>query len=390
MKTLPQAEWTQREELAALVAALGSGKIRWVGGAVRDTLLGSDVQDVDAATPLTPQEVIAACTRAGIRTAPTGIEHGTITAIFPNGSIEVTTLRKDVETDGRRATIEYAEDWQEDAARRDFTINALYVDPETLEIFDYFGGVDDLAARRVRFIGDARQRIREDYLRLLRYFRFQARFGAELDAEAEDACRELAEGLRGLSRERVGWELQTLLRLPDPANTVQRMRELGVLQVVLPESGNREVEKLRQLVAAEAAAGVAPDAIRRLAALLPAVRPVAESVAARLRLSRKQRARLDCAAGRDPRDAEHPRTLAYFEGMESAIDRLLLGGASIEHLTGWEAPEFPLKGGDLVAAGLTAGPEVAKRLQALEREWVARGFPLADKHTIMEWEGKDR
>lgn len=390
MTTLPKAAWTQRDELASLVSALGEGKIRWVGGAVRDTLLGAQVSDVDAATPLPPEEVIAACTRAGIRTAPTGIEHGTVTAIFPHCNIEVTTLRKDVETDGRRATIAYAAEWQEDAARRDFTINALYADPRTLEIFDYFGGVADLEARRVRFIGDSRQRIREDYLRLLRYFRFQARFGAELDAAAEDACRELAEGLRGLSRERVGWELLTLLGLPDPADTVERMRQLGVLQVVLPESGPREIEQLCMLIAAEASAGVEPDAIRRLAALLPALQPVAESVAARLRLSRKQRARLERAAAREPHDAEHARALAYIEGRTSAVDRLLLTGASIEAIAGWQAPEFPLKGGDLVAAGLTAGPQVARRLQALEREWIARGFPSADKQAIMEWEVKDR
>lgn len=375
MATLPEAAWTKRDDLAQLVAALGEGNIRWVGGAVRDTLLGADVHDIDAATPLTPQEVIAACTKAGIRTAPTGIEHGTITAISQDGNIEITTLRKDVETDGRRATIEYAEDWQDDAARRDFTINALYADPRTLEIFDYFGGVDDLQVGRVRFIGDARQRIREDYLRLLRYFRFQARFGSQPDGEAEEACTELAEGLRGLSRERVGWELQNLLALPDPADAVARMRELGVLQVVLPESGARELGKLRELISAEQVAGVEPDAIRRLAALLPAIRPVAESVAARLRLSRKQRARLDSVAARDARDGEDPRGLAYREGRDIAIDRLLLGGSDIAPLQGWEIPEFPLKGGEVVASGISAGPEVARILQAVEASWIAAGFP---------------
>ncbi len=271
MAELPRAPWTERPELARLVAALGAGTVRWVGGAVRDTLLGQAVHDIDAATPLLPKEVIDRLDEVGIRTIPTGIDHGTVTAILDGGNVEITTLRKDVATDGRRATVAFARDWREDAARRDFTINALYADPDTLEVFDFFGGVADLAAGRVRFIGDARERIGEDHLRILRYFRFQARFGAQADAHAEEACAELAPSLKGLSRERVGWELLNLLGLPDPAPTAARMRELGVLQVVLPEAGKREVEKLAELIAAERAARTAPDAIRRMAALLPSV-----------------------------------------------------------------------------------------------------------------------
>ena len=166
--TLPRAAWTQREDLAALVAALGAENVRWVGGAVRDTLLGDPVRDIDAATPLTPAAVIDRLREAGIRTVPTGIDHGTVTAILPGGNVVVTTLRHDVSTDGRRATVAFATEWREDAARRDFTINALYAAPDTLEVFDWFGGLGDLAARRVRFIGDARERIREDHLRILR------------------------------------------------------------------------------------------------------------------------------------------------------------------------------------------------------------------------------
>jgi poly(A) polymerase len=277
MAELTRAEWTSRPELARLVAALGPGNARWVGGAVRDTLLGADVRDIDAATPLVPKEVIDRLEEAGIRTIPTGIDHGTVTAILDGGNVEITTLRKDVETDGRRATVAFATEWQDDAARRDFTINALYADPVTLEVFDYFGGVADLAARHVRFIGDARERIREDYLRILRYYRVQARFGSELDAFAEDACAELAQGLKGLSRERVGWELQNLLGLPDPGATVARMRERGVLAVVLPEAGKHEVEALEQVIAAERASALEPDAIRRdrlpmIAAVTPQMR----------------------------------------------------------------------------------------------------------------------
>jgi poly(A) polymerase len=364
-----------------LVTALGAGNVRWVGGAVRDTLLGSDVRDIDAATPLVPEEVINRLDDAGIRSIPTGIAHGTVTAILEGGNVEVTTLRKDVETDGRRATVAFAGEWQDDAARRDFTINALYADPATLAVFDYFGGVEDLAARRVRFIGDARKRIREDYLRILRYYRFQARFGSALDAEAEDACADLAQGLKGLSRERVGWELQNLLSLPDPAATVTRMRTCGVLPVVLPEAGKHEIEALEHLIAAERAAVLEPDPIRRMAALIPAVPSLAETVAARLRLSRSQRSRLACAAARTPEDARDPRALAYRSGMACAIDRLLLNGDDPAPLLGWDPPQLPLKGGEIVDRGVSAGPEIARILRSVEQRWVAEGFPARQRVT---------
>src|SRR5688500_10753266 len=180
MATLPAAEWTRREDLAALVAALGAENVRWVGGAVRDTLLGLPVKDVDAATLHRPEEVIARLEAAGIRALPTGIDHGTVTAGLPGGNVEATTRRRDFSADGRRATVAFASDWRDDAARRDFTLNALYAHPDTLAIDDWFGGIEDLAARRIRFIGDPRERIREDHLRILRYYRFQARFGGEL------------------------------------------------------------------------------------------------------------------------------------------------------------------------------------------------------------------
>ena len=374
-ETMPACAWTAREDYARLIAALGPDDMRWVGGCVRDALTGHDSHDIDAATRHTPAQVIDRCKAAGIRTVPTGIDHGTVTAIFEGGNVEITTLRRDVETDGRRATIAFSTEWKDDAARRDFTINALYAHPETLEISDYFGGLGDLAARRVRFIGDARQRIREDYLRLLRYFRFQTRFGGDWDEEAMAACRELAPGLKGLSRERVGWELQNLLGLPSPVEAVTMMRELGVLQVVLPESCPRNIDALIALVDAEEANGVAPDALRRLAALLPAIGPVAEAVSARLRLSKSQRDRLCCIARRDARDGDNPRALAYENGLTCATDRLLLAGAGTQDITDWVIPTLPLKGGEIVARGVGAGPEVARILQAVERRWVAEGFP---------------
>ena len=379
LKSLKDADWTKREGLAQLTRALGPENLRWVGGAVRDGLLGVPVHDVDGATTLLPAAVIAACARAGIRTAPTGIAHGTVTAILADGPVEITTLRRDVATDGRRATVAFASDWSEDAARRDFTINALYAHPETLEIADYFGGLVDLAAERVRFIGEAHARIAEDHLRILRYYRFQTRFGAACDAEAEDACAELAHTLKGLSRERVSAELLALLSLPDPHATIARMRERGVLPVILPEACPPHVAALGRLIAAEAAQGIAPDAVRRLAALLPPSPEVAEAVAARLRLSKSQRTRLVAAAERGAGDGADPAGLAYRLTPAVAIDRLLLIGADAARLKGWEPPLFPLKGGQIVARGITAGPHVARILQAIETRWVAEGFPGSER-----------
>lgn len=375
---LPAADWTRRADLARLVAALGPGSVRWVGGAVRDTLLGMPVKDIDAATLHRPPQVLDRLAAAGIDAVPTGIDHGTITAILPDGPVEVTTLRRDVATDGRRATIAFATDWREDAARRDFTINALYADPVTLAISDYFGGLADLAQRRVRFIGDARQRIREDHLRILRYYRFQARFGSPLDAEAEEACAELAPMLKGLSRERVAAELLALLALPDPALTLARMAAQGVLAIILPEMVPDGPQAVAALVAQERAEGVAPDPLRRLAALLPPDPNLAEQAAARLRLSTAQRRRLASAAARDaaPGDA---RALAYRLGRTEAIDRLLLAGASLAPLAGWQVPDFPLKGGEIVARGVNAGPQVARLLRAVEARWIAEGFPPAGR-----------
>ncbi|HEU4652068.1 MAG TPA: CCA tRNA nucleotidyltransferase [Croceibacterium sp.] len=382
MTTLPAAEWTQREDLAALVGALGPDTVRWVGGAVRDTLLGNPVKDVDAATTHDPGAVVELLGKAGIRTVPTGIDHGTVTALLPGGPVEVTTLRRDVSTDGRRATVAFGTAWHEDAARRDFTINALYVDPASLEIFDYFDGLADLAARRVRFIGDARQRIREDHLRILRYYRFQARFGSLLDGEAEEACADLAPTLKGLSRERVAMELLNLLALPDPAPTVARMEARGVLPVVLPEAGAIGVATLQALIAEEQRQGVDPDPVRRLAALLPTDCALVEQIAARLRLSAAQKRRLVAAAVRNG-DSSEARALAYDLGREWAIDRLLLRGEDISPLDGWDIPTFPLKGGEIVARGVSAGPEVARTLRAIEERWVTEGFPGRERVLAM-------
>ena len=359
--------------LDAVVRAL-DGDVRLVGGVVRDTLAHQATKDVDLATPLLPEVVIAKLQAAGLKAVPTGLAHGTVTAVSDGRPFEVTTLRHDVSTDGRRATVAFTEDWHEDAARRDFTINALYADPQTGELFDYFGGQADLAAGIVRFIGEPLTRIAEDHLRILRFFRFNARFGKGTPHAASlDACRERANDLMALSRERIAMELLAILALSDPSDAIALMIDTGIFRPVLPEI--EDAAGLRRLVLREVEGGIAPDPIRRLAALLSADPALAEDVANRLKLSNAQRKRLIAAAGRSAEDAENPRPLAYRMGLETAIDRLLLGEGSTSPLNGWTPPKFPLTGGAIVARGVQAGPEVARILQAVERQWVDEGFP---------------
>lgn len=380
------AGWMKREDLARLVEVLGADNIRWVGGAVRDSLLDKPVHDIDAATTLPPSDVITRLDEAGIRSVPTGLAHGTVTAVLDGGHVEITTLRSDVSTDGRHAEVAFSSDWREDAARRDFTINALYADPLTGEIFDCFDGLADLRAERVRFIGDARQRIREDHLRILRYYRFQSRFGSTLDEDGEAACIELAPMLKGLSRERVGWELQNLLGTQGAVATLGRMFDSGVLGVILPEVDADGIARLGDLVDAENAAGLPPSPIRRLAALLPATRKAAEQVAARLRLSTANRNRLIAAAERDGA-VENPRALAYRLGREEAMDRMLLAGQDPSPIGGWDIPQLPLKGGEIVERGVSAGPGVARVLRAVEDRWIAEGFPDRERvETLLDEE----
>ena len=378
---LPKAPWQRREGMKALLAALGAkeGDTRYVGGCVRDTLLGLPVSDVDLATRLTPQDVLERLATARIKAVPTGIAHGTVTAVVAGQPVEVTTLRRDVATDGRRATIAYTDDWREDAARRDFTINALLADPETLEVVDYFGGEADLSARRVRFIGDPLTRIAEDHLRILRFFRFFARFGTgNPDPESIEACAARANDLMALSRERIADELTKLLALPEPVAAVRLMVGRDILKPVIPEIEPAGVDRLERLVAREAQAGAAPHPLRRLAALLPADPEKASAVAARLRLSNRSARRLAAAAGRDSEDRRSPEALAYAVGADEAVDRILLGDsdpAAARSLDGWQRPRLRLGGGELIAMGLAPGPVVARTLQSIEREWAQAGFP---------------
>jgi poly(A) polymerase len=364
--------------LRALDAA--AGETRFVGGCVRDTLLDLAVSDVDLATRLAPEDVMRRLGAAGIKAVPTGLAHGTVTAVIGGRPVEVTTLRRDVSTDGRRATIAYTEDWREDAARRDFTINALSSAPSDGEVFDYFDGLADLDARRVRFIGDPLTRIAEDHLRILRFFRFHGRFGkGPPDAAALAACAERANDLMALSRERIADELLKLLALPDPAAAVRLMIEQDILRPVLPEI--ESADRLAALVGAEREAGIAAEPVRRLAALLPPDPAVAAAVAARLRLSKHKAKRLTSAA---VRDLDDPHVLAYEIGAEEAVDRLLLAPeklGELKALQGWRRPRLPVGGGELIAMGLEPGPVVAQAMQAIEREWARSGFS-ADKSEV--------
>ncbi len=378
---LPPADWRNREGLAALIGALddGSGGARYVGGAVRDTLLGVPVHDVDIATRLAPQVVLDRLAAAGIRPVPTGFAHGTITAVLHSGPVEVTTLRRDVATDGRHAIVAFTEDWQEDASRRDFTINALYADPASGAVFDYFGGLDDLAARRVRFIGDPLRRIAEDHLRILRFFRFLARFGDAPDPAGLRACTVRANDLMTLSRERVADEVLKLLVAGHAQAVVRQMLKAGIFAPVLPEISVAGADRLERVAGREAAASVAPDPIRRLAALLPDDPDIGDAVGARLKLSNAARKRLVLALDAAP--AGPPRALAYRLGREGAIDRLFLhqddeaARAGHAAILDWVPPRLPISGGSLVARGIVKGPVVARTLRAIEDQWMAEDFP---------------
>ena len=366
----------ERPGMPDLLAALGEGTVRFVGGAVRDSLLGAHANDLDLACTLSPFEVMRRLGTAGIRTIPTGLAHGTVTAISAGQTAEVTTLRADVATDGRHATVAFTDDWTADAERRDFTVNALYWDPWTETLFDPFGGEADVASGIVRFIGDPQVRIAEDHLRILRFFRFHARFGrGEPDASGLAACVSRTNDLMALSRERIADELLKLLALPDPAPTLAIMLGSGILLPVLPEIRSDALDRLRGLIAAEGASGLGGDAIRRLAALLPAESLTAEKIASRLKLSNRQRKRLSSAVSTDLGD--RPQALAYAIGIESAQDRLLLAGHpdGAAALASWTVPRLPIGGGVLIKRGLTPGPIVAQKLRTIEQAWIAGGFP---------------
>jgi len=348
---------------------------RVVGGAVRDALLGQDVHDIDLATPMQPDAVIAALHAAGLKSAPTGLAHGTVTAIAHHRGFEVTTLRCDVATDGRHATVAFTEDWRADAARRDFTINALSLNPDG-DVFDYFAGIPDLHAGRVRFVGDATTRIREDYLRILRFFRFHARFGrGEPDAAALAAIAANLGGIARLSVERIWSELRRILAALDPVATVNLMARLGVLPAIIPEGADPA------RLAAPHAAGAPPDPILRLAALLTGD---TARVATRLKLSNAERDRLlALKSGPAPAptddDDELRRQLAATPN-DVLIGRAWLSGSTDPAWTQLRArlaaisrPVFALEGRDVLALGIPPGPGVGALLRHVRDWWLSQG-----------------
>ncbi len=387
----PNFAWIDSAPVCRVIAALEreeAGAARFVGGCVRDGLLGLAPKDVDIATQLTPDRVIAALTRAHLGVAPTGLDHGTITAIADHRGVEVTTLRADVSTDGRRAVVAFTRDWEIDARRRDFTINALYLTPDR-KLFDPVGGAADLARRAVRFIGAPEDRIREDFLRILRFFRFSARFAPNFDAIGLAACGALKEGLRQLSAERVGDEMMKLLALEAPQAAITAMSASGVLGEIWPPAPQIETLARLKTIAPAAAAPVA------LAALFGAA---GEGIDSSLRLSNAQGARRRQAienAGLLSRAlGDHQaRALLYRMGAENWRDACLLAEAIetsasetpqardplFENLgqlaDRWTPPRFPCSGKDALALGVPEGPLVAQTIRAAESRWIAEDFP---------------
>ncbi len=379
----------------AVLAALAAGGVsaRFVGGAVRDTLLGRSTAkstfgtDIDIATPASPERVTELLHKSGIKVVPTGLAHGTVTALVPPWRFEITTLRRDVETFGRRARVAFDADWAADAARRDFTINAIFLDPDGT-IHDPVGGLADLAARRVRFVGEPATRIAEDVLRLLRYYRFESRFGkGPGDAAARAACRATIHLLPTLSAERVAQELVKLLETPDPTAALAMMREDGVLAAALPEA--RRLDHLQRLIAIEPK----PDPLRRLAALIEVDADGVVALAARLRFPNVWRDRLRSLAPPWPPVAEgseqgRRRTL-YELGAERFRDIALLSAAAgatpqdqlnalLALAHAWTPPVFPLAGHDVTALGIPPGERVGRLLEAV-RLWWKEGNFAADR-----------
>ena len=364
----------------------GPHRARFVGGCVRDAIAGRPVTDIDIATSAPPEEGMKLLQDAGIHVIPTGMKHGTITAVASGENFEITTLRHDVETFGRHARVAFTDDWRADAARRDFTINAMFCDTDGT-LYDPFGGLADLAGGRVRFVGSARQRIHEDVLRLLRYFRFTAHYGTlPADEDALAACREMAHRLPKLSGERVRNEMLRLLEAPDPAPVWRLMADEGILAHVLPEA--MDASALENLVAVEGALGRC-DSILRLAALLPADAAAAGCVAGRLHLSGCETARLKfIASHRGRRSFSGWRNDFYAFSPEKAVDLFLLSAALlkkplpavpelkdvIRKTKTWKKPVFPLKGQDAMALGVPQGPQVGRLMEKVERWWVEKDF----------------
>ncbi len=397
----PQPWITAADTRAVIDALTAEGtEVRFVGGCVRDALCKRPITDIDIATPDAPDRVMALLRAAAIKALPTGIAHGTVSAVAGGCTFEITTLRIDTETDGRHARVAYTDDWIADAARRDFTINTFSATPSG-DVYDPFNAIDDLAHGHVLFVGVARQRVEEDLLRILRFFRIYADYGRPpADAEALAACRAMAHRLPELSGERIRKEMFRILLAPNPADTVHLMQGERILEYILPEAG--DVGRLRMLswleTTAIKVASVVPDAVRRLAALLEADRGGAAVVAERFRLSNAEKDRLVRALDRpDDFDLDMStkarRRLFHRHGADSVRDWVLLAWAGERAIAprqtpervrrrqdfltaadAWQAVDLPVKGADALALGITPGPALGGLLHAVEEWWEAEDF----------------
>ncbi|MFN7101432.1 MAG: CCA tRNA nucleotidyltransferase [Pseudorhizobium sp.] len=403
MTSVAHEAWFQEPALTRILALLNGerGEARVVGGAVRNTLMGLPVGDIDIATTLVPEQVIERAKAAGMKAVPTGIAHGTVTLVLEGRGYEVTTLRRDLETDGRHAQVAFGTDWTADAERRDLTINALYADADG-EVIDLVGGLGDIESRTIRFIGDAATRIAEDYLRVLRFFRFFAYYGSgRPDADGLRASAKAKDRLQTLSAERIWAEMKKLLGAPDPSRALLWMRQTGVLTEILPETEKWGIDAIHGLVLTEQALQWEPDPLLRLAGVVPPDAARLEAMAKRLRLSNADAARLQTFATApvlpdEVTDVGFDRLL-YRHGAEGISMRLRLALATarssaegdpiamrkaarlsvlLERCVRYVKPVFPLSGADVVAAGIPAGKRVGEVLSALETLWVERNFSL--------------
>ena len=396
-------DWLHTPEVVRLFEVLGAPSVdaRAVGGCVRNAVMGLAVDEIDAATPEVPDAVMQRLAQAGVRAIPTGLAHGTVTALVGQRSFEITSLRRDTACDGRHAAVEFTTDWQEDARRRDFTFNAMSMRSDGT-LFDYFEGATDAEAGRVRFVGDPADRIQEDYLRILRLFRFFAWYGrGSLDPATLAACRTHAGGLERLSAERVQMEIVKTLAASAPAPVLAVMKDCGVLQIVLPEV--RDPDRLAALTRVESAVAAPTDWRRRLAACVGVAD--AEALAQRLKFSSADRLRLMRLTATEPiLDASTPpplmRAALYRHGSDVVYDRLLIGWAHVrasavagddvrwcnqlELVAAWQPQALPVSGADVLALGIPQSPLVGEILAAVETWWMARDFAPSREDTLAE------
>ncbi len=403
MTSVAGEAWFRDKALHRVLSLLDAdgGEGRVVGGAVRNSLMGLPVADIDIATTLLPEVVVERAEAAGIKAVPTGIAHGTVTLVIDGKPFEITTLRRDVETDGRRAVVAFSRDWLADAERRDLTINALYASADG-EVVDLVGGLADLERRNIRFIGDAATRIAEDHLRILRFFRFFAYYGSgRPDADGLRACAAAKSKISMLSAERVWSEMKKLLAAPDPGRALLWMRQIGILTEVLPETEKWGIDAIPGLIAAEQALGWPAEPLLRLAAIVPPDAARLAKLAGRLRLSKAEGAYLQVWANApivkdDISEAAFDRLLyrhdptgvavrlklalavarSKAEGDFEEMARVARLGRLLERMAKWKKPAFPLNGADALAAGVDAGPRVGELLGKLEQEWLDGNFAM--------------